>query len=419
MNARMRGLLETARKAKRRRRRKVAAPLRLALIVALVSGAPAFGQSCPRGEPNIAELNAKVAQAARQFRQYLPNDPDNSGPPPDSTIIYRAAAVGGKAMIPALRRIAKPGMDPETVPGEAQVALAKLGDHAAFDEIAHELEWREGNGTAAQKLGQVGSLEAVRVLLKYFYAHAADPDRFQTHGDYGSDSMRGVVEALASFVRNPPSFGGSVSDDAKDWAAWWDQNKSNPLAFSFSGSLRNPFLQCLARKVDWGFPEAILDLGTAGKPEAIAALKTLTQLGDQRVRASGIETIRGRAQAALAKLGDAGEFQAIVRELESPGSDDAVRKMQYIGGRRAAEAMLESLNGAKFLDDYPDWKYDGKNAPGIVFDHDEAIENTLIKMVVSPPDRTGEQRNKGKWLAWWAQNKNTARFAPPPVAMHE
>jgi hypothetical protein len=121
----------------------------------------------------------------------------------------------------------------------------------------------------------------------------------------------------------------------------------------------------------------------------------LTQLGDQRVRASGIETIRGRAQAALAKLGDAEEFQAIVRELESPGSLDAVLKMQYIGGRRAAEAMLESLNGAKFLDDYPDWKYDGKNAPGIVFDHDEAIENTLIKMVVSPPDSATQRLRAG------------------------
>lgn len=395
------------------------ARMRGSLIVALLSGAPAFGQSCPRAEPNIAELSAKVAQAARQFRQYFPNDLDNSGPPPDSTIIYRASAVGGKAMIPALRRIAKPGMDPGTVPGEAQVALAKLGDSAAFDEIAHELEWREGNGYAAQKLGQVGSLEAVRVLLKYFFAHAADPDRFQSDGDYGSDSMRGVVEALASFVRNPPSLGGSVSGNANDWAAWWDHNKGNPLAFSFSGSLRNPFLQCLARKVDWGFPDAILDLGTAGNPEAIPALKTLTQLGDQRVRASGIETIRGRAQAALAKLGVGEEFQTIVRELESPGSLDAVLKMQYIGGRRAAEAMLESLKGAKFLDDYPDWKYDGKNAPGILFDHDEAIENALIKMVVSPPDTTGEQRNKGKWLAWRAQNKNTAQFAPPPVALHE
>jgi hypothetical protein len=388
------------------------------LAAALLSGVPVFGQSCPRGEPDIAELSVKVAQAARQFERYLPNDSEHSAPV-DRTIIHRASAVGGKAMIPALRRIAKPGMGPETVPGEAQVALAKLGDHAAFDEIVHELEWGKGEGYAAQKLGQVGSVAAVRALLKYFYAHAADPDRFQSHGDYGSDAMRGVVEALASFVRNPPSFGGSVSGDAKDWATWWDQNRSNPLAFSFSGSLRNPFLQCLARKVEWGFPEAILDLGTAGSREAIPALKSLTQLGDQRVRASGIETIRGRAQAALARLGDAEEFQAIVRELESPGSVDAVLKMQYIGGRRAAEAMLESLKGAKFLDDYPDWKYDGKNAPGILFDHDEAIENTLIKMVVSPPDTTGEQRNKGKWLAWWAQNKNTAQFVPPPVAMHE
>src|SRR5215472_15809393 len=94
------------------------------------SGGPAFAQSCPRGEPNIAALNAKVAEAARQLQQYLPNDPDHSGLPMDRTIIYRAAAVGGKALIPALRRVAKPGISAYTVPGEAQVALAKLRDRA-------------------------------------------------------------------------------------------------------------------------------------------------------------------------------------------------------------------------------------------------------------------------------------------------
>jgi hypothetical protein len=131
---------------------------------------------------------------------------------------------------------------------------------------------------------------------------------------------------LASFVRNPPTIGpgGSVSSDSKEWAAWWEQNKANPLAFSFSHDLRNPYVQCLGLKVEWGFPEAILDLGTAGDQNTMPALRTLTRLGDQRSRASGINTIRGRAQAALAKLGDEEEFKAIVSELESPGSVDAV-----------------------------------------------------------------------------------------------
>jgi hypothetical protein len=40
-------------------------------------------------------------------------------------------------------------------------------------------------------------------------------------------------------------------------------------------------------------------------------------------------------------------------------------------------------------------------------------------MVVSPPDTTGEQKNKYKWLAWWAKNNDTAQFVDPPVNTHE
>jgi hypothetical protein len=396
-----------------------ASTIGLAVALALFSGGRVSAQLCPQGRANTAELITKVTQAARQFEQFRPNDPDNSGPPVDPEIIYRAAAVGGKALIPALRRIAKPGMDPNTVPGAAQVSLAKLGDRASLDQIEQELESGNGPGYAAQKLGRVGSVEVADVLLKYFFAHASDPDRFQSHGDYGSDSMMGIAQALTSFVRNPPTLSGTVSGDSKEWAAWWEKNKANPLAFFIGGDPRNPRVQCLVRKVEWGFPEAILDLGSAGDPQVIPVLRTLTQLGDQQSRASGIDTIRGRAQAALAKLGDEQEFKAIVNELESPWSVDAVLKMQYIGDRKAAETMLESLKGTNFLSDFPDWKYDGKNAPGIIFDHDEAIENTLIKMVVSPPDTTGEQRNKNKWLVWWAKNRDTAQFVNPPVTIHE
>lgn len=394
----------------------------LAFLLLLSTSAPAFAQVCPHGPVNTSELISTVSKAARQFQQYHQDDQDNSGPWVPPEIIYRSAAIGGQALIPALRRVSKPGMPPNTIPGAAQVSLAKLGDRASLNEIEQDLEFGRSEGYPAQKLGRVGSQEAVRVLLKYFFAHAADPSRYHDYGDYGVDDMMAVLEPLATFVRNPPTFGGpggSASGDPKDWAAWWDHNRANPLAFSISANLHDPFTQCLARKVEWGFPEAILDLGTSRDPQAIPALRALTQLGDQRLRASSFRSIRGRAQAALAKLGDADEFNAIVGELESPSSDDAAFKLQYIGGKKAAEALLESLNGTSFLAGFPDWKFDGAHAPGVIQDHDEAIERALIKMVISPPDTTGEQRNKNIWLSWWANNKNTAKFRSPPSDIHE
>jgi hypothetical protein len=386
-----------------------------ALVIYFGASAAARGQACPKGRVDNAALIANVTQAARQFEQDHPNQPV------DAAIIYRSAAIGGQALIPALRQIAKPGMPPGTIPGAAQVSLAKLGDRVSLDQIEQELQSGNGAGFPAQKLGRVGNAEAVEVLLKYFFAHAYDPSRYHNYGDYGTDSMMSILDALSSFARNPPTVGpgGSISGDTKEWTIWWDRNKSNPLAFSLSGGLHNPYTQCLARKVEWGFPEAILDLGIAGDPQAMPALRTLTDLGDQRNRASGIETIRGRAQAALARFGDTAEFQAIVSELESPGSNDAVLKLRYIGGRKAAEAMLESLKGTNFLAEFPDWKYDGINAPGVIYDHDAAIANILAKMVVAPPDTSGDPKNKKRWLAWWAKNKDTAQFLPSPDTTSE
>jgi len=98
--------------------------------------------------------------------------------------------------MPALRRASKPGMAPNTVPGAAQVSLAKLGDRAAFSKIAMELELGSSTGYPGTKLGMVGTREAVRTLLKYFFAHAADHNRYHNWGDDGSDDMDGVLVPL-------------------------------------------------------------------------------------------------------------------------------------------------------------------------------------------------------------------------------
>jgi hypothetical protein len=129
--------------------------------------------------------------------------------------------------------------------------------------------------------------------------------------------------------------------------------------------------------------------------------------------------VRGRAQAALAKLGDPDEFKAIADELESPGCFDAVIKMQYIGGRKAVEALIESLKGTNFLSEYPDYKNDGRNAPRMKLGHDQAITNTLAKMVVAPPENTGKPGSRRMWLDWWVKNSETAQLIKQSYVTYE
>jgi hypothetical protein len=98
---------------------------------------------------------------------------------------------------------------------------------------------------------------------------------------------------------------------------------------------------------------------------------------------------------------------------------DAARKMQFIGGRKAVVALMESLNDENFLSGYPNYKNDGDHAPGLIFDHDEAIAKALVNLVASPPDTTGEPRSKKIWLDWWATNRNAAQFVKQLEITHE
>jgi hypothetical protein len=119
-------------------------------LMLFVSGS-VHAQVCPPGKVDSGKLGKRVAQAGRQFDQFHPDDPDSSGPPGDSDTIYRASAIGGKALIPALRGISKPWMAPDTVPGAAQVSLAKLGVEEAKQQLINELEAiEEPPGTTAR-----------------------------------------------------------------------------------------------------------------------------------------------------------------------------------------------------------------------------------------------------------------------------
>jgi HEAT repeat protein len=380
----------------------------------------ASAQACPRDEVNQADLIAKIAEAGNQFAQFRIDDPNHSVPGPDRNVIYRLAAIGGNPVIPALRRISKPGMPENDIPGAAQASLARLGDEEALQQLEQDMNGASHGGWATGKLLRAADDKSIAILMRFLVAHLTDNSLYVNMGDYGSDVRYAIINGLAPALQNPPTEPSGVPTVTfEKWAAWWEQNKGKPLTLVISRDLQDPYLQCLARKFEWGFPEAILDLGAAGNAQAIPALRKLAQLGDQRSRASGINTVRGRAQAALVKLGDSEEFKAIADELESPGCFDAVIKMQYIGGRKAVEALIESLKGANFLSAYPDYKNDGRNAPRMKLGHDQAITNTLAKMVVSPPEITGKLASKKMWLAWWARNSESAQIIQQPYVTQE
>ena len=392
----------------------------LFLAYFLLTAGRATAQVCPRGEVNEAELIAKTTQAGDQFAQFRLDDPNHSWPGPDRNVVYRLAAIGGNTLILALHLISKPGMPENDIPGAAQTSLARLGDEEALQQLDQEMNGPNHGGWATGKLLRAANDKAISILMRFLVAHLNDNSLYVDMGDYGSDVRYAIVNGLASSLRNPPTEpSGIPTVTLEKWATWWEQNKGKPLTLVISGDLQDPYLQCLARKFEWGFPEAILDLGASGNSQAMPALRMLTQMGDQRSRASGINTERGRAQAALAKLGDSDEFKAIADELESPGCLDAVIKMQYIGGRKAVEALIESLKGTNFLSEYPDYKYDGRNAPRIKSGHDQAITSTLAKMVVAPPGINGKPASKSMWLAWWAKNSGTAQIIQQPYVARE
>lgn len=399
----------------------LARPLGFILLATLaLTVGPASGQVCPRGEVNEADLIVKVTQAGDQFAQFRLDDPNHSVPGPDRNVIYRLAAIGGDSLIPALRNISKPEMPENDTPGAAQTSLARLGDAETVHQLEQEMNSASHRGWATAKLLRAANDKSVAILMKFFRAHLNDNSLYVNMGDYGSDVRYAIISGLALSVENPPTEPSGIPTESFDkWASWWEQNEGKPLTLAISSDLQDPYLRCLARKVEWGFPEAILDLGAAGNSQAIPALRRLTRMGDQRLRVSGINTVRGRAQAALAKLGDLEEFKAIADELESPGCFDAVIKMKYVDGRKAVEALIESLKGANFLSAYPDYKNDGRNAPRKRLGHDQAITNTLAKMAVAPPGIAGKPASKRMWLMWWAKNGETAETIQQPYVVHE
>jgi hypothetical protein len=347
-----------------------------------------FGQHCPRGRMDVAKLSAGMEQAS------------------DPNVILRSAAVAGTAVIPVLRSLSKPEMQLDTVAGAAQVSLAKLGDEQSMKELDQELNGKSTFGgpiTAISKLLFVANRRAIKLLTTYLAAHPG-PIMVGYEVDDPYDLRQVLIVALANMVEyaDDKSYG-KHPRSTEEWEDSWKHGKDTPIPLSLSIDSQNPYLECLCRKIEWGFPMAMIDLAATGDPRVVPILLKLATIGYPYEgyvgsRAPYIWVHHDYVEASLAKWGDAEKFAIIEHELRTNAFQTAILKMQIVGGHKAVSALL----GA-----------------GVNFDYamfNQALFTSLSHMVQDPPlppDADPTAANLHKWKAWWAKNEATAKFVYP------
>jgi hypothetical protein len=208
-------------------------PCSVCLLAFLFCQPSLFAQVCPRGNVYKAAPLGEVLDA---------NSPD---------VILRYAAISGEIVAPSLRHLSKQGAGVDSIPGAAQVSLARLGDKNALEQLKEELNNPKTSYLAYPKLVHVATNEAVAALMNYIRAHASDPS--PPWSDYLRDMRIAIVVAISEHLQIGPILqNGNFSSSLSDWVTWWDQNAAKPVTLSISGDFRDPYLQCLARKVEWG-----------------------------------------------------------------------------------------------------------------------------------------------------------------------
>jgi hypothetical protein len=340
--------------------------------------------------------------------------------------VLRWSAVAGPSIIPVLRIMTRPDMNFNSIPGEAQISLAKLGDETALKELDYELNHSEQGGYAVEKLIHVGTDKGFSLLVAFLRAHISDSSLQHEYGDYGDDLRWHIVAGLSALASDSPT----NADPAHPYNAWldWWQNRNGRVALSISGQVGDPYLACLARKVEWGFPDAILDMANAGNPDAMPILRILEHIGAPIYT---LNAVPGRAQFALAKLGDEQAFGAIKKALDEYGSSAALDMLWKLGGKSSVKALLDALDSSFPREPHGVWPPPSpadkrnyaayqKSAAKYKDDTDEALLRALNSMVANPPYLTGDLASRKKqWQEWWAKNKDAAQFVTAKLPSYE
>jgi hypothetical protein len=373
---------------------------------------------------------------------------------PYSADVNSLAAVADKDAIPALQKIA--AWPTNTGPGArcmgwvnmARIALAKLGDEHYRAKLRMD------------ELAVIGDDRALTTLIEFLIAHAKDPAMINNFGDYETDTRNGILSDIDMIRRRRrvPDLPLADYSDAgiAQWKSYLEKHKGRQMTFPAYVDIEDPYLRCLARRVDWGFPDAVLAIAENGGDAALPILRNLPapwQSDSMGYEVSGpfvphLWMIQGNLEVALAQLGDQKMFDQIVAELNGEAAYQSVRKLEYLGGKRSVDALISALD---LSDDaiqkalwkgcgnttrcYPDvgvqWRQiwhtemNGKEL------HQELCETMtfhscvvgilgyMVKDPPLPPEAEATPENIQKWKNWWAKNKDQAEFTTRPAQSAE
>lgn len=395
----------------------------------------AYAQTCEDRNPaHAAALIDKIRFSCNQ------NDV------PYTADVYGLTAVADKEAIPALRKLADlptnegPGLRCLAWVMQARLALAKLG----VENYRAKLRFGEQSF--------IGDDRALVELVEYLVAHAKDPRMIHNFGDYDSDEREGLLSEIDTIRRRrrvPDLPLADFSDGGvAQWKAYLKKRKGQQLTFPAYAEVADPYLQCLARRVDWGYADALLAIAANGGDQALPILRKFTPPWKPEMMGYIVaaplnpnwQIIQGDLQVALAQAGDAGALEQIVAELNGGTAYESVRKLEYIGGRRAVDALVKALDlsedGVQIARArqcglqtycYPDarlfwksiWESDSYHAhipqetcQGV--NYHTCVVGALGSMVKNPPvpaEAQGTAQNVETWKQWWAKNREKAEFA--------
>jgi hypothetical protein len=378
--------------------------LMLCSVLAALSWTTSFAQTCANqwSVPALADLMKR-----------------SSG----SDVIYRACAIQGQELLPVLHEITKSGAYRFTAAGAAQACLARLGDSVALEQLKNELNGQKANENAIYKLARVRTDESIGILMDYFIRHEHDSSRILDMGDVGYDPLNTIVIQLKQIVPKGPDYDAATTYpmQLQKWREWWEQRGNKELFPSverrFSG---NSYRQCLGRKVDWGFADALLDLDNSDKEGALTGF-FMDLAGPGPAELSPFHTVRGNVQTILAKRGDKQEFERIVAELNTTQYVDAIPKLLYIGNLKSVGVLIESMDLVNFLAagrktlTKQIYDIEADRYLKFVFAALAAIAKTPPVTAQAPPTKENIER----WRQWWKKGQTAESLSPPPHSTYE
>jgi hypothetical protein len=135
----------------------------LIVILSLLYLVPSLGaQHCSEESAIKARLDGQTPKEQADFIKELEAAKFFGG-------VMRWTAVAGSSVVPTLRVVSRPGLNFNSIPGEAQISLAKLGDETALKELDDELNHSPAGGYALEKLIRVGTDRAFSILMTFVH----------------------------------------------------------------------------------------------------------------------------------------------------------------------------------------------------------------------------------------------------------